>query len=96
MRDRANKAAQSSEVPDESLSLVAKRRKVRELERDQLDVPGTQGMPNRQDNQEFLTQGLQLSHHSDDENDQNEEDAGVSQTKLIAKRRRVIDSDEDE
>lgn len=87
MRDRANKAAQASEVPDESLSLVARRRKVREVEHEIQIVPETQ---DKQDNQELITQRLQSSPHFDDE------DAGISQTKLVAKRRRMIDSDEDE
>ena len=87
MRDRANKAAQVSEVPDESLSLVARRRKVREVEHEIQIVPETQ---DKQDNQELITQRLQSSPHFDDE------DAGISQTKLVAKRRRMIDSDEDE
>lgn len=90
MRDRANKAAQSSEVPDESLSLVARRRKVREVEHEIQIVPETQDKQDVQDNQELITQRLQSSPHFDDE------DAGISQTKLVAKRRRMIDSDEDE
>lgn len=98
LRARANNAAATAEVPEESLSLVARRRKAREAEQNQQSQePVTQdSVVNDLQSQEPPQEAMEGSQSVMDVTAGGHEIDTNTQAKSTSKRRRVIDSDDNE